>query len=376
MVAVSQVRNAVRTTILISLTLSLASLGDTLIYPVLSSDYQTFGVSLYWVGILLSVNRFVRLVANRVVAYAIQVLGLHRSSVWAAVIASVTTILYGISHQLIILLVARVGWGIAYATLRINTIHQALAGEKKGLLLGLSGALYEIGPLLALGVGPSLIRILGIPTTFVVMGLLSLTAVYLARQLPQNIEERQEATIEGLSWPNRIEQLVFWVATVVEGGLVVMMATLFLEVEIRPEKLIMLTALYLIIRRMSGLLLSPLVGWLADRLGLKKVFVAILIGLIIALGLISVGIVEAGIAACFVMARMFATLSPAMAIRITPETKRLPMLASLTTWRDLGAAVGALLGLIVLQMTGATILFGITAFIIFIYTLWIIKNEH
>ncbi|HAS47545.1 MAG TPA: hypothetical protein DCS93_44120 [Microscillaceae bacterium] len=365
-----------RTTILISLTLSLASLGDTLLYPVLSSDYQTFGVSLYWVGILLSVNRFVRLVANRVVAYAIQVLGLHRSSVWAAVIASVTTILYGISHQLIILLVARVGWGIAYATLRINTIHQALAGEKKGLLLGLSGALYEIGPLLALGVGPSLIRILGIPTTFVVMGLLSLTAVYLAWQLPQNIEKRQEATIEGLSWPNRIEQLVFWVATVVEGGLVVMMATLFLEVEIRPEKLIMLTALYLIIRRMSGLLLSPLVGWLADRLGLKKVFVAILIGLIIALGLISVGIVEVGIAACFVMARMFATLSPAMAIRITPEAKRLPMLASLTTWRDLGAAVGALLGLIVLQMTGATVLFGITAFIIFIYTLWIIKNEH
>ena len=372
--------NTTRTTVLISLVLSLASLGDTLIYPVLSSDYPSFGVSLYWVGILLSVNRFVRLVANRLVAYAIQVLGLRRSSIWAVAIASITTITYGLSHQLLILLVARVGWGVAYATLRINTIHQALEGQKKGLLLGVSGALYELGPLLALGIGSILIQSIGIPLTFVGLGVLSFTAVYLALRLPQDTKENQkkpqEVTIAGLAWPNRIEQLVFWVATVVEGGLVVMMASLFLQVDVPPENLIMLMAFYLIIRRMSGLLLSPLVGWLADCFGLKKVFIVILSGLIIALGLISVGIVKTGIIACFITARTFATLSPAVAIQVSPEANRLHLLASLTTWRDLGAAVGALLGLIVLQMAGTTILFGATVFIILLYTLWIFKNEY
>ncbi|OJJ21661.1 hypothetical protein BKI52_14230 [marine bacterium AO1-C] len=368
--------DATRTTILVSLVLALASLGDALIYPVLSADYQAFGVPLFWVGILLSVNRFVRLIANRLVAYAIEIMGVRSSSIWAAIIASFTTVLYGLSHQLIVLLVARLGWGMAYATLRINTIHKALEGKKKGLLLGVSGALYEVGPLLALGIGPVFIRVVGIPWTFVGMGFLSLVAVYLAWLLPQSEGEPNEAKIARLNWPNRIEQLVFWIATVVEGGLVVMMATLFLQTGVNPTQLIALTAFYLIVRRLSGLLFSPLVGWLADTFGLKLVFLVILSGLMIGLGFITLGIIEAGVVVCFVTARMFAILSPAMAIQVAPEVERLHLLASLTTWRDLGAAVGALLGLVTLKMLGTTILFGAATFIILIYTLWIFKNEH
>lgn len=373
--------NTTRATIVVSLVLALASLGDTLIYPVLSSDYQAFGVPFFWVGILLSVNRLVRLVANRLVAYAIQVMGLRRSSIWAATIAAVSTMMYALNHQLIGLLVARIGWGVAYATLRINTIHVALEGEKKGWQLGLSGAFYEVGPLLALGIGPMLIKAVGIQITFIALGVLSFVGVYLAFGLPQSEGEAQDAQIARLDLPRVIEQLVFVVALVIEGALVVVMATLFLQVGVKPNQLIALTAFYLIIRRLSGLLFAPLVGWLADTFGLKKVFMITLIGVVIALLMISVGGTESvflkwGLIASFISARMFANLSPAMAIQMHPTIERLHLLASLTTWRDLGAALGALLGLVVLQMLGTSVLFGIATFVILIYTLWILKNEH
>lgn len=373
--------NTTKATIVVSLVLALASLGDTLIYPVLSSDYQAFGVPFFWVGILLSVNRFVRLVANRLVAYAIQVMGLRRSSIWAAMIAAVTTMMYALNHQLIGLLIARVGWGIAYATLRINALQVALEGEKKGWQLGLSGAFYEVGPLLALGIGPILIKAVGIQATFIGLGMLSLAGVYLALGLPRSKSEPQNAQIARLNLPLVIEQLVFVVAFVIEGALVVVMATMFLQVGVKPAQLITLTAFYLIVRRLSGLLFSPLIGWLADTFGLKRVFVVTLGGVTIALFMISIGGTEAlllkwGIIASFISARMFANLSPAMAIQMHPTIERLHLLASLTTWRDLGAALGALLGLVTLQMLSTAVLFGIATFVILIYTLWIFKNEH
>ncbi len=368
--------SATHTTLLVALVLALASLGDALIYPVLSANYSSFGISLYWVGILLSVNRFVRLVANRLVAYAIQILGLRRSSIWAAAIAAISTMVYGMSHQLIILLVARIGWGIAYATLRINTMHKALAGKQQGLLLGLSGAVYELGPLLALSAGPALIGTLGISYTFIGFGVLSLGAVLLAFGLPKNIEESGKPTIARLGWPNLIEQVVFWVATLAEGGLVVMMPDLLAQTGINSIQLISLTAFYLIIRRLTGLFFSPLIGWLADRFGLKRICLLSLIGVVMALGLISAGNVELGTIGTFIMARMFSTLSPAMATQTTIQSERLLVLAVLTTWRDLGAAVGALLGLVFLKWLSTPVLFGIAACIIFIYTLGIFKNEH
>ena len=43
--------------------LSLTLLGDALLYAVLPVHAESFGVSLVWVGILLSANRFVRVFA-------------------------------------------------------------------------------------------------------------------------------------------------------------------------------------------------------------------------------------------------------------------------------------------------------------------------
>src|SRR5215203_4723180 len=50
-----------RPTVLASVVLALALLGDSLLYAVLPLHAATFGISLAWVGVLLSANRVIRL---------------------------------------------------------------------------------------------------------------------------------------------------------------------------------------------------------------------------------------------------------------------------------------------------------------------------
>ena len=51
-----------------SLVMSLALLGDALLYAVLPLHAAAFGISLAWVGILLSANRIVRVFAYGAIA--------------------------------------------------------------------------------------------------------------------------------------------------------------------------------------------------------------------------------------------------------------------------------------------------------------------
>ena len=52
-----------KTVVTSSSILSLALVGDALIYAVLPVHAETFGINLVWVGVLLSANRFVRVFA-------------------------------------------------------------------------------------------------------------------------------------------------------------------------------------------------------------------------------------------------------------------------------------------------------------------------
>ena len=53
------------------LVIAVAMIGDTLLYAVLPLYHQDFGLSLAMVGVLLSLNRWVRLLANSGVAASV-----------------------------------------------------------------------------------------------------------------------------------------------------------------------------------------------------------------------------------------------------------------------------------------------------------------
>ena len=143
-----------RTVVTSSSILSLALVGDALIYAVLPVHAEAFGVSLVWVGVLLSANRFVRVLAYGWIARSAQRFGLRRLCIAALLAAIVSTAMYGLATGAAALLLARILWGLAFAGLLLVTLGHAVHDRARvGSRLGWSRAIQHVGPVLALIAG-------------------------------------------------------------------------------------------------------------------------------------------------------------------------------------------------------------------------------
>src|SRR5688500_12010207 len=119
-------------TIISALILALVSLGDALLYPVLPVNSVEMGVPVIWVGVLLSINRFVRLVSNQVFAWLFNSYGYKRITIIAVLFAALSTFSYGVVSTIYFWLAARIIWGLCYSSLRISCICYSLEGNKPG----------------------------------------------------------------------------------------------------------------------------------------------------------------------------------------------------------------------------------------------------
>ena len=77
-----------RPTILSATVLSLALLGDVLIYVVLPVNAQLFGVTIFWVGVLLAANRLIRIFAYGAIAALAEQIGARNLAIISAAAAS------------------------------------------------------------------------------------------------------------------------------------------------------------------------------------------------------------------------------------------------------------------------------------------------
>jgi DHA1 family inner membrane transport protein len=97
------------------LVIAVASIGDTLLYAVLPLYHQDFGVSLAMVGVLLSLNRWIRLLANSGVAAIGERVGPHTLMVVAAAGSAISTTLYGLAENEAVQVAARMLWVVSFA---------------------------------------------------------------------------------------------------------------------------------------------------------------------------------------------------------------------------------------------------------------------
>ncbi len=325
-----------------ALVLALSSFGDAFLYPVLPVNALEMGVPIVWVGFLLSINRFIRLIANQAFGWLFHEFGYKRITILAAICAAISTFLYGISAVLVVWIAARVLWGLSYSSLRISCISYSLEGKNQGFSLGLSRGLQETGPILALLLGPVLIKYTSIPTTFMVFSVLSVSAFILAFYLPElpRKSENYKFTINLI--PSSFNLLVFLSALVVEGMLIVWIGKLFAGKSLSVLELTGLTAFYVGYRRLSNVFVSPLAGKLADKIGIERLFLMAIFLTVLSLTSIAIGYTEAGLILTFTLQSISSALAPGGAA--SGQENRLKAIAASTTWRDLGAAAGALLG--------------------------------
>ena len=171
--------------------LSLALLGDALIYAVLPVYAEDFGLTMPWVGVLLSANRFVRVFAYGVIARMATTIGVRRMCIAGAVLATVSTALYGFGQGPEVLIIARIMWGLAYAVLLLVTLFYSVEyRDQVGIRVGVSRAIQRLGPIAALFIGSWFVGLVGPNTAFIILAVPTALASPL-HLLCQNVNRRK-----------------------------------------------------------------------------------------------------------------------------------------------------------------------------------------
>ena len=118
-------------------------------------------------------------------------------------------------------------------------------------------------------------------------------------------------------------------------------------------------------RYMAEIVLGPPGGSLAERLGAKRALIAVSLVSAVAYAAIGSGAVWIGVIAVVLLRGVAAPLPALVAAIANPGAVRVPAIAGMATWRDLGAAIGPLVAGFALPVApmalylGAAILLGL-----------------
>lgn len=348
-----------------SLVLAIAQPGDTLLYLLLPLYHQSFGVSLAEAGLLLAANRIVRIIAYRRVGRLYSRFGPRAVCLGAAVGAALATFDYAALSGLWALLAGRLLWGLSFAALNIAT--QALSTaepEAAARRSGRSRAIIASGPMLGLLCGAVIAQTAGPRTAFLVLAGIAVLAVPLAARL-----SRQEAGIASrragglrLALPSRLEGWSFVQGVSLEGLFVIGLS--LLAVRAAPQHAVTAAGATLALRYAALILLGPIGGALAERRGARRVLALLSFASAIALALVGIGVLWIGAVMVVLLLGLLQPLPAVVAAADHPGAARVPALARLATWRDLGAGTGPLLAGLLLPVLPAPLLYGAAALLL------------
>lgn len=361
---ISQRASGLKYPLFASLTLSFASFGDAFLYPFLPQYAGVMDIPVVWIGILLSINRFIRIAFNPVVINLFASYGVRPVTIAASVIAIVSTLGYGLGWGIGSLLLFRVIWGMAFAILRISVLAYAFEQEHVGTSIGIGKAVQEAGPMLSLWIGPLLLNYFSPSTTFLILGMVSVPSLLYALSLP-DLKYLPPGRIKmSFGWPTLFNSMVFAVSFIIEGVLIIVIG-LFLaknNVYLSSWEVMAVASGYLAYRRISFILFAPLSGAVADRVGFEKVFNFSLLMIVAGLILLLIGWETMGFVVVFTFNGVNSTMAPGGVSGNRPD--KIKAVAINAGWRDIGVAAGTLIGGLLLSGSFLYETFTIAIFII------------
>ena len=363
---------SLKPTVLSALVLAFSSFGDAFLYTALPVNALQMNVPVVWIGFLLSINRFVRLIANQMFAYLFNHFGFKRITILAAVFSMLTTFSYGIATGILFWIIARIIWGFCFSALRISAISYSLGNKKQGFSLGLNKGLQEVGPILALLVGPLLLQWTNPTTTFFIFSLASVSAIIISFYLPELKNASFNYTFGINIIPSSFNLLTFLSSFFVQGILIVTITKLLMQQNLSLVTLTAVAGIYLAYRRICTVFISPFGGILADKFGLDKVYLTSLFLTIAGLFFIAIGFTKTGIITAFTFNSITAALAPGNAIG--GVANHLKAIATNSTWSDIGAATGALIAGSFLLSPYLNSIFFIATFVLLVAFIFHIKT--
>lgn len=356
----------------VSLVMALALLGDSLLYVVLPLQAAALGLSGVQVGVLLSANRFVRMLTNSGASRLLRRVRAGPLFIGAAALAALTTALYALTPAFLPFLVARLLWGFAYSALRLGCFLTVLAtatDRTRGRLMGLYQSISRGGSFLAVVVGGALFDALGYRPTVLLMAAGTALALPLALWRgpvegagplrPSSQPARAAAPAPPPRHAAGCLLAVKWSAfalSFVARGVVTATLALFLR-RAFGERLgpggsfgVATLAAWLVgVRWLAEIGLAAPLGALSDRVGRARAAVAWLLisaAATLALALApALGVAVAAAVLLFVAASGLGATLDAAAGDLAPPGRRAEVMSGYADWADLGAALGPLLAL-------------------------------
>jgi len=357
-----------------SFSLTFALMGDAFLYSFLPVNASSIHVPIIWIGTILSINRFTRILLNPLILRVFSVVGFRIPVIIAATISILATAGYGAGFGIVILLLLRILWGISYSVLRVGAITYAMDYPKKGLSLGISQSIVESGPLLALLIGPLLFEVISPSSIFLVIALLSTPGIYFAFKLKERDRSEVRQFSFKISFPSVFNRLAFLGAFAVEGMLVVLVGALLMSTQPdwSPVEITATAAGFLSFRRICSLLISPFAGWSADRYGLSNIYSGSILLICLGLILAANGWLMSGLILVFTFYNVNASLAAGAAS--AGKTDVTHAVSINATFRDAGSAFGALAGGFLLSNTHLNLIFTALTLVL-IFLTWIYYGE-
>jgi len=360
--------------------LGFALLGDAMLYVVLPTKVEVLALTAGQIGILLSINRIIRLGSNSWAAYIYEKLGRELPFYLAVLAGSATTIGYGVSQTFWFLLLLRLIWGFSYSLMRLRALLEIFSSETKesfqGRLSGLYRSISMSGYIMGMIAGGVFADLFGFTNTSYMLGFISLIGVitliflYKIKYKPYDIKTQNNIDRKIIKTFNYLEIFTnrsFFILLLAglavhftSSGLINSSYGMFLKDIFGVEVNLGVFGITIGVASLNGLILSsrsfielffsPFLGWLVDKfrnrnliffaLLLKSIFLILLavsgnLIFVIILPLLIFFLYSFLIIVLYIKANVFKHQTTAF------------RMAGITTAGDLGAALGPLTLLII-----------------------------
>jgi hypothetical protein len=252
--------------------------------------------------------------------------------------------------------IARLVWGLSFAVLNIAT--QALPTAEPSDAARRSGrarSIVAVGPMLG---GAILAQTVGPRSAFVVLAIAALAGLFFARRLPSE-RDGGAVRIPGaphFALPSRLDLWSFTQGLTLDGLFVVGLSVLAAAAV--PDHAALAAGAALALRYAAEIALSPLAGVVAERRGAEHLLVWLSLAAAGSLALVGTNLIWPRAVLVVVLRGLLQPLPAPVAAALNPGPARVPVLAKLVTWRDLGAGVGPLLAGLLLPLLAPSLLYG------------------
>ena len=185
--------------ILLATAVAFSLLGDQAFYSILPVYFQELGLLPFQVGILLSANRWIRLITNHLAERLIQRYQLTRLLLFVFLLGVLLTIAYGTLPFFLVLLGARILWGFCWSILRqagIRVSLQSSSTKNRGQLVGLFNGIYRIGAMAGSFLGAVSFDLFGYTATFLGFGCFSMLGIPLTWSIREHLPAIKPETQE------------------------------------------------------------------------------------------------------------------------------------------------------------------------------------